>query len=185
MADKNVDMADDAFAATLESLKNAADDVGRYMAKTREIECELENWKKLNPKYLEDEELRYLYENKKKFHKASHDLLNQTYDRLDKANYLLREKKEHCFQLNEEARQVVPFDNCVPESFRGMTSIQSRQQGSQEALVSLPHQKSSIAYKKESLGALDAEFFTAEKHYHRALQWTSWCIVQICKLLCY
>jgi oligoribonuclease NrnB/cAMP/cGMP phosphodiesterase (DHH superfamily) len=160
MAGIEIEKANDAFAVALESLTRAVGEVRRYIAKIREIDYELEEWKKINPRYLEDEELRYLYENKKNVRKESNDLLNQACDRMDKENELMREAREHCFQLNQAALQVVPSDNCVPESFRDMTSIQRRQRGSQEemkeALVSLPHQKSSIANKEESLGSLNA-----------------------------
>jgi hypothetical protein len=160
MANEGVEMANDAFAIAFKSLKKANGQVGHYMAKIRVIEEELKECEKLNPRYLEDEALRHLYEHKKQIHKEANNCLDNACDRLNKANDYLKETSSLFLQLTQLACQVSSSHPGIPESFREMIAIQRRHQGYLEetkgGLISLRHKKSSNAYKERVLGAFDA-----------------------------
>jgi hypothetical protein len=168
MAGKSLEVANDAVAIAFESFKRANREVDLYMAKIREIEDELEEWMKCNPRFLEDEELKRLYEDKKQIHMEVSNGLDKAYDCVDKANDRLNKARDrlkeaiHLFlQLTRPACQVSSSHTGIPpESFREMTAIQRQHQCSleeiKEGLISLPHKESSNAYKERALGAFVA-----------------------------
>ena len=74
MAKDNLRLANDAVEQTFHSMKKAEGPVDRYIAKVNEMEDELKEWKKNNPRYLQDE-FRILYEDKKQDMKEANERL--------------------------------------------------------------------------------------------------------------
>jgi hypothetical protein len=167
MADISVELANDAFADALKSLKRENGEVGRYIAMIRDIDDQLCNWKKKNPRYSEHEDLRHFYEVMKQDQrevndrlKEANDRLKEANDRLKEANDRLKEARAHHLKLTQPAHRVAPSDTCILELFREMIAIQRQQQGSLEemkqALISLSHKISSNPSREGALGAFDA-----------------------------